>query len=180
MGVCYQKFIRKSIEMKRAYLLLFALYLINILEVAGQSYNIKNVTGLRGLSQSSVNSICIDNVGYIWLGSDFGLNRYDGRTITKYYWDNDDDYSLSDNYINLIYEDLDSHIWVATLNGLCLYDRVNDRFIRNPLGVRGDIVISSIYEEDKHLWFPSPDYNFYKYDKETKKVDKISLIEVSR
>lgn len=154
-----------------------------------QTYNIKQISGLMGLSQSSVNSICVDDVGYIWLATDFGLNKYDGRSIKKYFWEIDDPNSLSGDYINLIHQDKDNNIWVSTINGLCLYDRENDNFIRNPLNItreqtiirnslhiKEDLPIISIYENEDEIWFPDFNYDIYIYNKRNKNVSKLKMI----
>ncbi|RIJ45770.1 response regulator [Maribellus luteus] len=136
----------------------------------GQSYNVKQVSGLQKLSQSSIRSICVDQVGYIWLGTEFGLNRYDGQTIQRYFYNNDDSLSLSGDYINSVYEDRDGRIWVSSANGLCLYNRKKDSFIRNPLRLKNKILGSVNYENETEIWFPGGDLNFYVFNKKTNEV----------
>ncbi len=84
-----------------------------------------------GLSQSWVKSMCQDQYGFMWFGTNEGLNKYDGYTFTVYKNNPEDEHSISNNAIESIYEDKNGNLWVGTENGLNLYDRENDRFIYN-------------------------------------------------
>ncbi|MCU4175169.1 hybrid sensor histidine kinase/response regulator transcription factor [Carboxylicivirga sp. N1Y90] len=140
-----------------------------------QDYNIKQISGLTGLSQSSINGICVDKVGNIWLGTDFGLNRYDGRDIERYYSDINDVSSLSSDYIVNIYEDALENLWVCTSRGLCLYDRVKNTFVRNPFQLEKDIRVETIFENETHVVFPDSRLNIHFYDKRDDTVFTIEL-----
>ena len=153
--------------------LLFSLSFLNL--VSGQTYNVKSISGLTGISQNTVNSVCVDHVGYIWMGTDFGLNRYDGRVIKKYYFNNNDSCSLPGDYIVFIYEDQLNNLWVSTSSGLCIYDRLNDRFIRNPFGKKINFFVQTIYEDENEIWVPDRNLNFYRFDKNTKVLRKFQL-----
>jgi len=83
-----------------------------------------------GLSQSVVNCILQDWQGFMWFGTQDGLNRYDGYKFTVYKNERGNKNSLSNNYIYCIYEDRLGNIWVGTTNGgLNKYDREKDSFI---------------------------------------------------
>ncbi|MBX7043346.1 MAG: hypothetical protein K1X85_10640 [Ignavibacteria bacterium] len=81
-----------------------------------------------GLSQSAVMCILQDSLGFIWLGTQDGLNRYDGRKFVIYKSDNTSDDSISSNLIYSLFEDSEGNVWIGTLSGLCRYDRKLDRF----------------------------------------------------
>ena len=83
----------------------------------------------EGLSQSWVKSICQDKYGFMWFGTNDGLNKYDGYTFTVYKNDPHDEGTISNNGISSIYEDKKGNLWIGTENGLNLYDRDKDRFI---------------------------------------------------
>lgn len=152
----------------------FALLVFCSIALYGQTYNVKHISGLEGLSQNTVNSICVDHVGYIWLGTDFGLNRYDGRTIKKYYNDNYDPQSLSSDFINLIYEDQSNNLWVSTSGGLCIYNRIQDKFYRNPLG-GVDFSLTAVYEDENEVWFPNSRLEFHIYNKNSGTVRRLQI-----
>ena len=82
------------------------------------SYNFKNITVEDGLSQSTVETIYQDSKGYIWIGTNDGLDRYNGYEFKYYKHDKDDENSIANNYIVDIIEDKDGYIWVSTINGL--------------------------------------------------------------
>ncbi len=85
----------------------------------------------EGLSQSNVEAIAQDSVGYMWFGTNDGLNRYDGLNFKIYKHSPADPYSLSDNNIQVIYEDREHTLWIGTQSrGLNRYDRDKERFIR--------------------------------------------------
>ena len=71
----------------------------------------------EGLSQSAVNCILQDRHGFIWIGTEDGLNRYDGYTFTVYKHDLDDPSSLSDSWIWTLYEDREGTLWIGTRVG---------------------------------------------------------------
>ena len=71
----------------------------------------------QGLSQSSVWVIFQDSRGFLWFGTEDGLNRYDGYTFKTYKPDPDVPSSLSDRWITSITEDKDGYLWIATRAG---------------------------------------------------------------
>ncbi len=117
--------------------------------------------GLReGLSQSSVFSLCQDYLGFMWVGTRDGLNRYDARTFITYRNTPSDSTSLTDNYILSILEDSKRRLWVGTSVGINLYDRQRDRFIRFPLAnnqsgnLFSEPIVSAIVEDShSRVWF---------------------------
>ncbi len=84
-----------------------------------------------GLSQSMVRCILQDGQGYLWIGTEDGLNRYDGYTFKVYKNDPVDLESLSQNIINALIEDRTGNLWVGTANGgLHRYNRLTGKFSR--------------------------------------------------
>src|SRR5215470_13761454 len=77
-----------------------------------------------GLSQGFVSSIIQDKMGFMWFGTNDGLNRYDGYKFTVYYHDPFDSTSLADNQINCLYEDSKQRLWIGTQHhGIDIFDR---------------------------------------------------------
>ncbi len=70
-----------------------------------------------GLSQSSIISTYQDSRGFIWMGTQDGLNRYDGRQIISFKADPDDPFSLTDPNIWSIAEDANGDLWIGTEGG---------------------------------------------------------------
>jgi signal transduction histidine kinase/ligand-binding sensor domain-containing protein len=82
----------------------------------------------EGLSQSVVNCIYQDSKGYIWLGTQNGLNRFDGYSFVKYKFNPDDSTSISNNWIYSVAEDKNGNLWIGTKAGLNRYVRKERRF----------------------------------------------------
>lgn len=93
-------------------------------------YYYKTLGIKEGLSQSKVRCVLNDHKGYLWVGTEFGLNRYDRDHFKQYFHRPEDDKTLLSNRINFIAEDSLHNLWVATINpiGICLYNRDNDNF----------------------------------------------------
>jgi hypothetical protein len=86
---------------------------ISILGVA----RFEHVSIEEGLSESVVNCILQDSKGFMWFGTQDGLNRYDGYTFVIYRPDLDDPNSLSDRWITTLHEDTHGNLWIGTRNG---------------------------------------------------------------
>ena len=70
------------------------------------------------LSDNRFQDICEDMYGFIWIGTENGLNRYDGYNFYQFYHDDNDSLSLTSNYIRCLYVDRDGTLWVGTNRGL--------------------------------------------------------------
>ena len=81
-------------------------------------FNFKNLTIEDGLSQSTVETIFQDSKGYIWFGTNDGLDRYNGYEFKHYKFDKYDKNSLPNNYIVDIIEDKYGYLWISTIAGL--------------------------------------------------------------
>ncbi|MDN3620096.1 two-component regulator propeller domain-containing protein [Polaribacter undariae] len=105
--------------------------------------------------QSNISVITQSKRGFIWMGTDNGLLRYDGYNFIRYYTKNREDGTISDNKINTIYEDVNENLWVGTNHGVNLYNRnTNDFKIIDILKTKGGRnYISSFVEDDQNnLW----------------------------
>ncbi|NOT07474.1 MAG: hypothetical protein HOP28_04625 [Gemmatimonadales bacterium] len=84
----------------------------------------------RGLSQNSVRTVLTDSTGFVWIGSQDGLNRYDGNTFKVFRRQDADSASLSSNYILSLREEPGGILWVGTGFGLNRFDTRTGRFTR--------------------------------------------------
>ena len=128
----------------------------------------------EGLSQSSVNVILQDRMGFLWIGTQDGLNRYDGYNFKIYKPDADDPASLSDRWITSIVEDSQGYLWVGTrLGGLNRYNPVTgkfERFLHNKTDSEslGNNQISALLPDEKGIWIGT-DYGLDFFNYETRK-----------
>jgi len=95
-----------------------------------QQFNFTNYSINEGLSQSVVNCLFQDSKGYIWIGTQNGLNRFYGESFDVYSYNPVDSSSISNNWIYTIEEDAEGNIWVGTKGGLNIYQRNQNRFKR--------------------------------------------------
>lgn len=91
-----------------------------------QGLPFKNFSIQSGLSQSVVNDIHQDSDGYIWIATEYGLNRFNRFQFVSFFEDN----GLSHNNILVIYEDSQKRLLVGTESGISY--RTGDRFSRLP------------------------------------------------
>jgi signal transduction histidine kinase/ligand-binding sensor domain-containing protein len=99
-----------------------------------------------GLSQSTINCIFQDRQGFMWFGTQDGLDRYDGYHFTIYRPDSTDAGSLSDRWITSIFQDRQGSIWVGTrLGGIDRFDPATGKFSRYMHTPENDRSISSNY-----------------------------------
>jgi ligand-binding sensor domain-containing protein len=118
-----------------------------------------NISIKDGLSQSSPNCIFQDSRGILWIGTEDGLNKYDGYSFEVYKPEQDDQFSISNPRILSICEDAESNLWIGTNGGgLNKYDRKSDRFIHYLPGkndtafLSGSIVYALMYLGSNWLW----------------------------
>ncbi len=91
----------------------------------------RNYTGDDGLSQLTVRAIAQTTPGYLWFGTQDGLNRFDGYTFRVYRHDGADASSLPDNHVFALAATRDGGLWVAgQTGGLARYDPLRDAFVR--------------------------------------------------
>ena len=93
----------------------------------------------------------------MWFGTRDGLNRYDGYEFKSYFNSLEDSTSISDNQINIIFEDSHRNLWIGTGNGLNQFDREKDHFVRFKSG-KGHHSLSHPYikticeDSDGNIW----------------------------
>ena len=114
--------------MHRIYYLLILIFFLNNYQVLSQTKVVfKKIDNKQGLSQNGVLAIFQDKDGYMWFGTHYGLNRYDGFTFKNYY--RGDSYNdLCGNTIQSILQDSAGNIWIATIEGITVYNPVTEIF----------------------------------------------------
>ncbi|PAW94811.1 hypothetical protein CKK33_15450 [Mucilaginibacter sp. MD40] len=117
------------------YLLAFAIVYIGILPLRvfaqpeNYPYRIKYLTVDEGLSHVDANDITQDNKGFIWVATYFGLDRFDGNSIKRFYNSNDPLKNAYRNRITSVYADNNDDIWLGTEGGLQRFEVRTERYI---------------------------------------------------
>ena len=87
----------------------------------------------KGLSNNRTFCIEQDSTGYIWLGTQNGLNRFDGKNMKVYRWYLDQENTIPNSHINDLLVSSEGTLFVATEKGLCKYNPPEDNFIQIDL-----------------------------------------------
>jgi len=95
-----------------------------------RAYKFRHLTVVDGLSSKWVKSIYRDRLGYLWIGTADGLNRFDGINIRVYKFSVTDSNTINHNFVSAIFEDSRGNLWVGTHVGLNRYIRTKDCFQR--------------------------------------------------
>ncbi len=108
-------------------------FIFSIINLSAQELKFKNFSLDEGLSQSTVNTIFQDKQGFLWFGTQDGLNKFDGYNFTVYRHDPKNSNTLSHNEIFSIYEDSKGILWIGTGNGLNKFDLNKfTNYLHNP------------------------------------------------
>ena len=108
-----------------------AVLLLQLSLVYPQSRSLRfdHLTTKEGLSQDIVTSIVQDSRGFMWFGTEDGLNLYDGYSIRIYKYNPFDSTSVGSNAVVALLVDTHGRLWISA-GGLNLYDEKTDSFIR--------------------------------------------------
>lgn len=150
--------------MKKGILAIIAVVVPLILSAASTDFWFRRFSVEDGLSSNSVRAIVQDKYGFLWFGSDDGLNRYDGVTIKLYKLNPQG----TNEYISSLY-DTGDRMWVGTDDGIYTYDYETEGF--TPLNsvtsrhVGIERTVSHITEDrDGNLWFSTVGQGIFKYN----------------
>jgi signal transduction histidine kinase/ligand-binding sensor domain-containing protein/CheY-like chemotaxis protein len=127
-----------------------------------------------GLSQSTVHAIYQDRMGFMWFGTNIGLDKYDGVTFTGYQYNVTDSMTLASNFVVEIFEDSYGTFWIGNgYAGLNRFDREKELFYRYSYtpgkpGCISNNNIRAIFEDSrKNLWIGTAGGGLNLYDRES-------------
>jgi signal transduction histidine kinase/ligand-binding sensor domain-containing protein len=121
-----------------------------------------------GLSQSFVKTICQDKVGFIWIGTDDGLNRFDGKNFLIYKHNLNVENSLLSSQILCIYEDSRGNLWIGTSFGLNQFDRRNNSFVHDSTWP--EKAVRAIYEDKNQVLWIGASFSMSSIDLKTNTI----------
>lgn len=112
--------------------------------VATTGIMFRQLSTSEGLSNNNVRCILRDDKGFLWVGTESGLNKYDGYTFQHYYRNNS---QLPDDGISELFEGPDGNVWVKSANGYSIYNYQTGSFENNykqkldSLGIPGKNIL---------------------------------------
>lgn len=110
----------------------------------------------QGLSHNTVYCSLQDQRGFMWFGTEDGLNRFDGHTFKIYRHNSYNPNSLPNDCIVNLFESSDEKIWIFTARGTCYYDYRTDTFhpFRLSSGQNeSESFFAGTEDKDRNLWF---------------------------
>ncbi len=125
---------------------------------------IKQLSINEGISNSRVTTIFQDSRGFLWVGTQDGLNRYDGYEFREYKHDPLDSATISGNFIQSIIETPDGNIWVGTKdNGIAIWERGTSSFSSLYSSLPENMQLSEsdilgMVENNGFVWAVTPNY----------------------
>lgn len=140
----------------------------------------KSIGISQGLSHQLVNAIVKDSLGFIWVGTAEGLNRYDGGGFHVYRHEPGNPNSLSTSWINCLYITKDGSLFVGTEKGVNVYNPQNENFERisaenDSRNLLGNLRIRCFCEDSKgSLWIGTLD-GLIRFDRRSSQINFYKL-----
>ncbi len=170
-------------DVKRALIVAYALYILGFSEIIfAATDNVKfEFFGIdNGLSQQFIQTLYQDSHGFLWVGTQEGLNRFDGFNFKQYLHQPGIADSLSDKWVRAISEDSHGNLWVGTTAGINILDSKTDKFLRisDSSEQNFEFLGKGVYDiwRDKFdvMWVLT-DKGINKYNEETNTFTQIEL-----
>ena len=127
------------------------------------------------MSNSHVRAIVQDKYGFIWVGTYYGLNRFDGYSFCSYLCNPDDANTIQDNEIVSLCPYDEETLYVGTNRGLCKYSYASNSFERIVLTDKAEKIRISdiIVDQQRNLLIGTSGYGIYKLDVQTGVVHRL-------
>ena len=136
--------------------------------IAGTDIRFYRTATGDGLSQIRVSQIVQDDQGFMWFGTQYGLNRYDGYKVRVFLHDPEDPSSLSGVYITALFKDRSGVLWVGCNQFLDKYDPVTETFthyrIQTPHAKNEQLTIKHISQDGKGLFWLATTNGLFAFD----------------
>ncbi|MBN1117244.1 MAG: response regulator [Bacteroidales bacterium] len=148
-------------------------------------YRFRYLTQENGLKNSSIHTICQDDNGFIWIGTEGGLFRYDGFRFKHFTHNPNDTNSLNSPVVFALFSQANNKLWIGTYRGLMLYDPTLNRFTDLNLSERylpgktipvNDIVMGP----DSLIYIACQEIGVVVYNTKEKKFDDILSDRINR
>ncbi len=118
------------------------------------------------LSSNLIYCLTQDKYGYIWVGSEYGLSKFDGYNFRNYLHKDNDMTSITDNTISSFLVDKKGNLWIGSAKGLMRYDYENDNFVRYSMPDKRRPRIYSLIEDRKgNILIGTAGYGLYSVPK---------------
>ena len=173
--------IKKSVRLLDVFNICVIFFLMIGSLKAQEKYFFEKLSVSDGLSNALVYETYQDHLGFLWIGTFDGLNRYDGYEFKTYKNITNDSLSLPANFIQAIYEDHNNDLWVGSIGQVSKYNRQKDNFTSYNL-VKGPNVnpafVMQIFEDSKNrMWVTADQVGVQLFDRSTNTFKGIDFID---
>ena len=174
-------FVKQMNRMLNFNIFLVLLFFMLTPSFSAQEYFVfENFSIPQGLSNPTINCIYEDKYGFLWLGTNDGLSRYDGYEFKVYKNNPSDSTSLPGNSIRTISEDNNDNLWIGGSNVLAKYDSKNDNFIKVKFD-RGNLlnqpIITKIFVDNNNIiWIGTNEFGVHILNPEKMNTKRINFI----
>lgn len=139
-------------------------------------FNFSKFNTFNGLSNNQVNAVLKDQDGFLWFGTVYGLNRYDGYSCRIFRNDHNDSTSLRANNIINFYELPGRKMWVSTTGGPCIYNADTEKFdadydgYLSSIGLPAGTISNIVKGKEGRYWFLYDYKGLYLYSANDKRA----------
>lgn len=167
--------------MKKQYIIICLLSIFfSPVKLNADTFSFRHYKAEDGLTSNTISSIIQDRNGFMWFGTEDGLNRFDGYTFKEFRMNIARKYSLGSNYIGPLLEDTKGDIWIGTDNGVYIYHPDNETFTRFQVKANGAIISSTVNNivQDKlgNIWFSTYGQGVFRYNSSSGKLEQYNRI----
>ena len=153
--------------------LVFLIAFIPCFTVAQSVYRFNNYTINNGLSQSVVNTIVQDDNSALWIGTQDGLNRFDGDKFEIFNSDEED--GINNPFITSSAKTKDGKLWFGTHNGLTAYSPIKEEFQTYTPSNKKNLDISSIsIGKGDDLWIATLNQGVFRFDRDNNNFETLT------
>ncbi len=169
----------KTLSSAKIKLVFILFFLTTTFSVFAQRPNLEftSLNALKDISNINATAVVQDSAGYLWIGTDQGLFKFDGQTVYTYRYNENDKKSLPFSRINKLFIDKKQNLWVCTSEGLYKYNPESDNF--TPVVVDGNLKgvpgydIGIIAQDNSGQIYIAYEKTIYKYNQQQNNFSKI-------
>lgn len=166
------------IKQLRALFIFIFLVLLIAFHTVAQPLTFRRYSVSDGLSSNTIYSTAQDKFGFMWFGTEDGLNRFDGYTFKHFEFNPTDTTTIPNNVVRALLVDTDNNIWIGTDEGLCIYNQVHSVFRRFKSDTLSEYNlnnqhITAFAEYGDYICIGTNGGGVNIYDKRTGKIEKL-------
>lgn len=157
----------------KTYFVILTLVCLAFQESFAQKMFFRNYTVSDGLCANTIWDIEQDEQGFMWFGTKYGLNRFDGYEFKSFQFNKNIEGTLGNNFIRKIFKYDQFTFWIGTDDGIYIFDLKTEKFkLFEPLG---KIFINDIFRSKLgQIWIATKEKGVYSYQPQTKKIENLT------